>query len=80
MLSNEEIWREGVNLEYVIDAYNDLQLGDKFFTPMFEKLIGVGYVREMIKEGRTAEEIEAQWQEELEKYKALRRGYLIYEE
>ena len=79
-VENEAIWREGVNLEYVVDAYNDLQMGDKFFTPMFEKLIGVGYVREMIKEGHTAEEIEAMWQDELERYRALRRGYLIYEE
>ena len=79
-LANEDIWREGVNLEYVIDAYRDLELGDKFFTPMFEKLIGVGYVREMIKAGHTAEEIEAQWQDELERYRVLRRGYLLYEE
>ena len=78
-LSNEDIWREGLNLEYVIDAYRDLNMGDKFFTPMFEKLIGVGYVREMIKAGHTAEEIEVQWQEELEKYRTLRRGYLLYE-
>ena len=77
---DKDIWREGLNLEYVIDAYNDLQMGDKFFTPMFEKLIGVGYVREMIKEGRTAKEIEAEWQQELEEYRALRKEYLIYEE
>ena len=79
-ISDEDIWREGVNLEYVVDAYRDLNMGDKFFTPMFEKLIGVGYVREMIKAGHTAEQIEAEWQEELEKYRALRSGYLIYEE
>ena len=79
-VADKDIWREGLNLEYVIDAYNDLQMGDKFFTPMFEKLIGVGYVREMIKEGRTAKEIEAVWQQELEEYRALRKEYLIYEE
>ncbi|MBO7189036.1 MAG: DUF1343 domain-containing protein [Alistipes sp.] len=79
-VAEEDIWREGVNLEYVIDAYNDLQLGDKFFTQMFEKLIGVGYVRDMIIAGHTADEIEAQWQEELEAYKSLRKKYLIYEE
>ena len=79
-ISDEDIWREGVNLEYVVDAYRDLNMGDKFFTPMFEKLIGVGYVREMIKAGHTAEQIEAEWQEELEKYRALRSGYLLYEE
>ena len=79
-ISDEDIWREGVNLEYVVDAYRDLNMGDKFFTPMFEKLIGVGYVREMIKAGHTAEQIETVWQEELEKYRALRSGYLLYEE
>ena len=79
-VADEDIWREGVNLEYIIDAYRDLNIGDKFFTPMFEKLIGVDYVREMIKEGRTAKEIEVQWREELEVYKELRKRYLIYEE
>ena len=79
-VADEDIWREGVNLEYIIDAYRDLNMGDKFFTSMFEKLIGVDYVREMIKEGCTAKEIEAQWQEELEEYKVLRKRYLIYEE
>lgn len=79
-VADVDIWREGVNLEYIIDAYRDLNIGDKFFTPMFEKLIGVDYVREMIKEGRTAKEIEAQWREDLEVYKELRKRYLIYEE
>ena len=79
-LSNEMIWSEGVNLEYVIDAYNDLGLGDKFFTSMFEKLIGVDYVRKMIIEGCTALEIESVWQEELQEYKLLRRRYLLYAE
>ena len=45
---------EGLTLKYVIEACRNLGLGDKFFTPMFEKLIGVGYVREMILAGATA--------------------------
>ena len=79
-LTNEEIWREGLNLEYVIDAYRDLDMGDKFFTPMFEKLVGVEYVRRMIIEGYSADDIEKMWQKELEEYKSLRRKYLIYNE
>lgn len=76
----EEIWREGVNLDYVIDAYRDLDMGDAFFKPMFEKLIGVGWVREMIKQGCTAREISERWAEDVEGYKVLRRKYLIYNE
>jgi uncharacterized protein YbbC (DUF1343 family) len=79
-VADEDIWREGFNLEYVIDAYRDLDIGDKFFTPMFEKLVGVEYVRRMIIEGRSADDIEKMWQKELEEYKSLRRKYLIYNE
>ena len=79
-MAEEEIWREGFNLEYVIDAYHDLAMGEKFFKPMFEKLVGVAWVREMIIEGRSAEEIEACWSEDVEQYKVLRRRYLLYEE
>lgn len=79
-VAEEEIWREGFNLEYVIDAYRDLAMGEKFFKPMFEKLVGVAWVREMIIEGHSAEEIEACWSKDVEHYKVLRRRYLLYEE
>ena len=56
-LTDEEIWAKGLNLEYVIDAYRNLNLGDHFFRSFFEKLIGVDYVRRMIEEGKSADEI-----------------------
>lgn len=77
-LSDEAIWSEGVDLSYVVDAYHDLDMGEKFFTPMFEKLIGVEYVRRMIIEGYTAEEIEAMWTDDVEAFKELRKKYLLY--
>ena len=76
-LDNETIWQKGVNLEYLIDAYNDLGLGDAFFKPMFEKLVGVEWVRQMIKEGYSAEEIKTRWREDVEKFKAQRAKYLL---
>lgn len=79
-VSNEYIWQQGLDLSYVIDAYNDLAMGDSFFTPMFEKLIGVGYVRQMIKAGHSAEDIEQMWAEELDDYRTMRRKYLLYKE
>lgn len=81
LLDDEEIIRRGVDLSYVIDAYNLMGCpGDEFFTPMFEKLIGRSYVREMIKEGKSAEEIKATWAQEVEEFKKLRRRYLLYAE
>lgn len=79
-LPDEEIIAAGFNLEYVIDAYRRLGVGEKFFTPFFEKLVGVGYVREMICAGASAAEIRARWQDDLQRYMKLRQKYLLYGE
>jgi uncharacterized protein YbbC (DUF1343 family) len=79
-IPNEEIWREGIDLSYMVQAYHNLAIKEKFFKPMFEKLIGVSWVREMIMAGCTAEEIEARWKEDVEKFKIQRRKYLLYKE
>jgi uncharacterized protein YbbC (DUF1343 family) len=47
---------------------------------MFELEIGQAYVRKMIKEGKTAKEIEAMWTEDVEKFKEQRKPYLLYPE
>ncbi|MDK2840681.1 MAG: hypothetical protein PWQ17_186 [Anaerophaga sp.] len=79
-LPDEKIFEEGIDLSYLIDAYNNLNMGNHFFRPFFEKLIGVDYVREMIMQGRPAEEIEAMWTDDVEQFKKQRRPYLLYEE
>ena len=76
----EEINAAGINLEYLIDAYNNLGIGDGFFTPFFEKLIGQGYVREMIEGGASAAQIKARWAADVENFKIQRRKYLLYDE
>ncbi|MPM00669.1 hypothetical protein SDC9_46898 [bioreactor metagenome] len=78
--SIEEINKAGINLEYVIDAYNNLNLDDHFFRSFFELLIGQGYVRKMIKEGKSAAEIKAMWAGDVAKFKEQRRPYLLYPE
>ena len=79
-LPHEEIIANGFNLEYLIDAYKRLGVGNDFFNSFFEKLVGVDYIRTMIIEGKSAEEIRAKWQGDVEKFKVLRRKYLLYEE
>jgi uncharacterized protein YbbC (DUF1343 family) len=78
--SIEEINAKGVNLEYVIDAYNNLNLDDHFFRKMFELETGQEYVRKMIKEGKSADEIKAMWQDDVAKFKEQRKPYLLYPE
>lgn len=79
-ISDEYIYTKGIDLSYIIDAYKNLKMGDKFFTPFFEKLIGVSYVREMIKQGKSASEIKEIWKDDVENFKNQRKPYLLYEE
>lgn len=79
-LDAESIIARGFNLEYVIDAYRNLNLGEKFFTRMFLLLTGVDYIKQMIIEGHSADEIRARWQKDVEEFKLLRRKYLLYSE
>lgn len=75
----DEAREQGLTLKYVMEAYRNLGLGDKFFTPMFEKLIGAGYVREMIVTGASEAEIRARWAEDVRRFRILRERYLLYE-
>lgn len=79
-ISDEDIYNKGIDLSYIIDAYKNLKMGDKFFTSFFEKLIGVSYVRDMIVQGKTSDEIKAMWENDVEKFKVQRKPYLLYEE
>lgn len=77
-VSDDEAIAQGVNLAYVIDAYKDLELGDDFFTPFFEKLIGRKDIRQMIKDGMSAEQIKATWGDDVARFRQQRAPYLLY--
>ncbi len=78
--SIEEINAKGINLEYIIDAYKNLNLDDHFFRSFFELLVGQSYVRKMIKEGKSATEIKAMWSDDVAKFKEQRKKYLLYDD
>lgn len=68
----------GINLKWVIDAYNAYPEKDKFFTPYFDKLAAGPVLREQIQKGMTAEQIRASWKEGLDKFGEIRKKYLLY--
>ena len=78
--TDEEIWEKGIDLSYLIDAYRNMNLDDHFFRSFFELLIGTDYVRKMIMEGKSADEIKAMWKDDVEKFKEQRKPYLLYED
>ena len=79
-IPDEEIWKNGVDLSYLIDAYNNLNMGDHFFRPFFELLVGRDYVRKIIIAGKSARDIKAVWQEDVVRFKKQRAPYLLYAE
>lgn len=78
----EDVVAEGIDLTLLVETYRTLtEKGEKFFlSEFFEKLIGVGYVRDMIEQGYSAQEIENMWKEDVEEFRLKRQKYLIYEE
>lgn len=77
---DEEIFKKGFDLSYIIDAYNNLNMGTQLFSPFFEKLVGVDYIRKMIGEGKSADEIKLMWKDDVAKFKKQRTPYLLYTE
>lgn len=82
-LDAEEVIAKGINLEYVIDAYRNLTKNGKQFylnSNFFDLLMGTKRVREMIAQGKSAADIKATWQADVELFKAQRHPYLLYDE
>lgn len=72
----------GFTLKYFLDYYKKSRQGALFFTQIrgFDQLMGNSMVRKMIIAGKGEAEIKGLWQKELNKYKEMRRKYLLYEE
>ena len=66
-----------LHLEWIIEAYQ--QLSDKaFFIDYFRLLAGDKQLRRDIENGKSADEIRASWEDDLETFKAVREKYLLY--
>ncbi|MCZ8354915.1 MAG: DUF1343 domain-containing protein [Cyclobacteriaceae bacterium] len=69
-----------INLQYLLKLYQGYPEKEKFFTDYFNILAGNPDLRLAIEQGKSEEEIRAQWQPELMAYKTIRKKYLLYPE
>lgn len=76
---------QGFSLQYVLQFYKAYQActpnaGKSFFTrpKWFDLLMGTSQVRLDILQGKTGQQIRSVWKEDLEKYKTMRKKYLLY--
>ena len=67
-----------IYLFWLLETYKNYPDKKTFFNPFFDKLAGTSKLREMIQAGKTEEEIRASWQEDIQKYKKIRKKYLLY--
>lgn len=90
-MPEEDARKVHFSLRYLIDAYNIVRMnsdtadnqtwdGNAFFTPFFEKLVGVDYIRPMILSGYSEEDIRTRWQDDVRRFSEQRKPYLLYKE
>lgn len=65
-------------LQYLLDAYRLFDKKEQFFNNFFDKLAGGEQLRKDIQAGKDENTIRAAWQPNLEAYKTMREGYLLY--
>lgn len=69
-----------VSMRWIIDAYENSTDKSKFFiTDGFTKHAGTTKLQKQIEAGQSETQIKASWQEDLEKFKAIRKKHLLYE-
>lgn len=86
----EEIWVNGCDVSYLSDAYQKAKTigkdadfwgkprkNDKYWIDL---LSGSSNLRKQITAGISAEKIKAGWQDDISKFKAQRKPYLLYDE
>jgi len=69
----------GINLEWLILAYNENRNQADFFNSFFTKLAGTKKLQQQIESGYSSDEIKAEWQSDLTVYKQKIKPYLLYE-
>jgi uncharacterized protein YbbC (DUF1343 family) len=71
---------DDLEIQWVLLAFRGYPDKDKFFNSFFTKLAGNKVLEDQIYEGVGEEVIRRSWQNDLEKFKAIRAKYLLYED
>ncbi len=67
-----------INLEWLIEAYQNTENKNEFFNAFFTKLAGTKTLQAQIEEGLSGQEIRETWQSGLAKFSEKRKEYSLY--
>lgn len=80
-ISEQELIADSkLKLDYLLNAYKHYKDKKSFFNSYFENLTGTASLRTQIIKGESVENIRNSWQPGLEKFKIIRKKYLLYED
>ncbi len=83
----KSVEEKGIQLDWLVEAYKLFPNKDQFFLKpksgkptdyFFNKLAGNDDLRQQLMAGKTAAEIKASWQPDLQAFKKIRKKYLLY--
>lgn len=69
---------EGINLEWILNAYRTSSKKDEFFNSFFLNLAGNKNLQNQIKQGLSEKQIKNTWITDIEDFKNIRKKYLLY--
>lgn len=69
-----------MSIKWLITAYNNYPDKSKFFNKFFNNLAGTDQLRKQIEAGKTEAQIKESWKADLDKFKIIRKKYLLYPE
>jgi uncharacterized protein YbbC (DUF1343 family) len=72
--------QQGLDLSFLVDSYQQMNLGSSFFNNYFNYLSGTNKLKEQIIGGLSEEDIRKSWQPDLDNFKKIRVKYLLYPE
>lgn len=88
-LKSEDIIQNKINLDYLVNAYEDFRLLDNgidfwgskdgYGRYYIDLLMGTDEVRKMIVAGHSTNEIKQSWQNDIDAFSKIREKYLLYE-
>ena len=75
------IVKKELNIKYLIDFYNRLKsTNSDFFGKYFYRIAGNKILENQIKDGISEREIRLSWKADIDKYKKIRKKYLLYKD
>jgi uncharacterized protein YbbC (DUF1343 family) len=74
------ILNKSLKLKWLLEMYAAFPDKEKFFNNFFDKLAGTDQLRLQITQNKTEKEIRNSWKGDIDKFKIIRKKYLLYED